>query len=126
MLAGAEAFSGFSTNDIEASKVFYAETLGLTVTESNGMLTLHLAEKYTVIIYPKGDAHVPATFTVLNFVVPDIEREIDDLVSRGVGFIRYPEMGGAQDERGIMRAGGPLIAWFTDPGGNILAVLEAS
>lgn len=121
MLTESPAFSGFSTDDIAAAKSFYADTLGVTVAEENGMLTLHLGGGSTVLIYPKPD-HTPATFTVLNFPVSDIDRTVDELAARGVRFARYDAT--TQDEKGIHRAGGPLIAWFTDPGGNVLSVLQ--
>ena len=123
MLRDAPAFSGFSVDDIDAARTFYTDVLGLDVDEQNGMLTLHLAGGGSVLIYPKGDQHVPASFTVLNFPVADVETAVDALTGRGVEILRYPDMG--QDERGIMRAGGPLIAWFTDPAGNVLSVLES-
>lgn len=122
MLANSPAFSGYSVDDVASAKQFYGETLGLEVTESQGLLTLHLPGGRDTLIYPKGDAHRPATFTVLNFPVDDIESAVDGLSSRGIEFERYD--GIEQDERGIARAGGPLIAWFTDPAGNILSVLE--
>ncbi len=125
MLKDSPAFSGFSSNDIAKAKEFYATTLGLEVTEANGLLTLHLAGGSTVIIYPK-DNHEPATFTVLNFQVKDIETVVDGLAKAGVSFERYD--GFDQDERGIARPprpeDGPLIAWFKDPAGNILSVLQ--
>ncbi len=121
MLASSPAFSGFSTDDIAATRAFYADTLGVEVTEENGMLTLHLGGGHTVLVYPKPD-HQPATFTVLNFPVPDIETAVDELTARGVRFQRYEDP--PTDERGIMRAGGPLIAWFTDPAGNVFSVLQ--
>jgi predicted enzyme related to lactoylglutathione lyase len=121
MLTDSHAFSGFSTDDVAATKAFYAETLGLRVTEENGMLTLHFAGGGTGLIYPKED-HVPASYTCLNFPVPDIDAAVDELAARGVRFERYGEM--PQDERGIMRDQGPPIAWFTDPAGNILSVIE--
>ena len=121
MLKDSKAFSGFTTDDIPAAKAFYADTLGLSVTEANGMLSLHLAGDRDVLIYPKRD-HVPAEFTILNFPVSDIEAAVDELVSRGVGFEHYDWV----DERGINRHGGPLIAWFRDPAGNILSVLQES
>jgi predicted enzyme related to lactoylglutathione lyase len=122
MLKDSAAFSGYSVDDIPRAKRFYGETLGLEVSESHGLLTLHLAGDRDTLIYPKGERHEPASFTVLNFPVDDIESAIDDLVARGVEFERYPEMD--QDARGINRGGGPLIAWFTDPAGNILSVLQ--
>jgi catechol 2,3-dioxygenase-like lactoylglutathione lyase family enzyme len=122
MLKDTKAFSGFSVNDLAAAKEFYANTLGLEVSESNGMLNLHLGGGGTVLIYPKPH-HQPATYTVLNFPVADIEATVDALADRGVRFERYEGM--AIDERGIFRGGGPLIAWFTDPAGNVLSVLES-
>jgi catechol 2,3-dioxygenase-like lactoylglutathione lyase family enzyme len=123
MFRDSHAFSGFSSNDIAATRAFYADTLGLEVTEANGMLTLHLAGGGNVIVYPK-DNHEPATFTVLNFPVADIDRAVDQLTAAGVRFERYE--GAGQDERGIARAYPPPIAWFKDPAGNILAVLESA
>ena len=117
-LGDSPAFSGFSADDIPAARAFYAETLGLRVTEEHGMLQLHVPGR-AVLVYPKSD-HVPAAFTVLNFPVPDIEAAVDDLVARGVEFTHYDWT----DERGINRRGGPLIAWFTDPAGNVLSVLQ--
>ena len=119
MLEKSKAFSGFSVDDIPAAKRFYGDTLGLRVSEANGMLTLHLAGDRDTLIYPKAD-HVPAEFTILNFPVADIEATVDELVSRGVSFEHYEWV----DERGINRRGGPLIAWFKDPAGNVLAVLQ--
>ncbi len=122
MFEKTKAFSGFAVDDIDAARRFYGDTLGLKVTqEDNGILTLHIEGGAETIIYPKPD-HVPAGFTILNFPVADIESAVQELSSRGVELIRYDGMG--QDERGIMRAGGPLIGWFNDPAGNILAVLQ--
>lgn len=121
MLTDSRAFSGFSTNDIEACRAFYSDTLGLRVTDENGMLNLHLAGGANVLIYPKDD-HQPATYTCLNFPVADIDAAVDTLTERGVTFLRYDGM--PHDERGIVREWGPPIAWFTDPAGNILSVLE--
>jgi len=121
MFAYTEAFSGFSVGDIDQARKFYAETLGLPVTEEYGLLTLHLAGGRDTLIYPKAD-HTPATYTILNFQVDDVEAAVDELVGRGVSFERYPGMD--QDARGINRGGGPYIAWFTDPAGNILSVLQ--
>ena len=122
MLGKTKAFSGFSVNDVEAAKQFYGETLGIDVSESHGILSLHLAGGTDVIAYPKGDQHVPASFTILNFPVDDIDAAVDELTKRGIVFQRYP--GVEADEKGIVRGGGPLIAWFTDPSGNILSVLQ--
>jgi catechol 2,3-dioxygenase-like lactoylglutathione lyase family enzyme len=122
MLAISAAFSGFSVDDIETARRFYTETLGLQVSEENGLLILNLSGGTNVLAYPKGRHHQAATFTVLNFPVDDIEAAVDNLVARGVEFERYE--GTDQDERGINRGGGPLIAWFTDPSGNIFSVLE--
>jgi catechol 2,3-dioxygenase-like lactoylglutathione lyase family enzyme len=119
VLAESKAFSGFSVNDIEAARRFYTDALGLRVSEANGMLTLHLAGGRDTLIYPKPD-HVPAQFTILNFPVADIEAAVDELAARGVTFEHYDWV----DERGINRRGGPLIAWFKDPAGNVLSVLE--
>ncbi len=122
MFRDSHGFAVFSTNDIATARRFYGETLGLEVSEANGMLTLHLAGGGNVLIYPK-DGHEPATFTVLNFPVADIERAVDALTAAGVTFERYPEAG--QDDRGIARAYPPPIAWFKDPAGNILSVMQA-
>jgi catechol 2,3-dioxygenase-like lactoylglutathione lyase family enzyme len=122
MFKDTKAISGFAVPDVAQARTFYAETLGLEVSEANGILTLHLAGDRPTLVYPKPD-FVPATYTILNFVVGDIDRAVDDLAARGVRFERYE--GFDQDEKGITRAGGgPPIAWFTDPAGNILAVLE--
>ena len=121
MFGDSRAFSGFSTNDIAKAKEFYGKTLGLEVTEENGMLTLHLAGGGSVLIYGKDD-HAPASFTVLNFPVDNVDQAVDGLTKAGVSFERYE--GFDQDERGIMRDNGPSIAWFKDPAGNILAVLQ--
>lgn len=122
MLADARAFSGFAVDDIDAARAFYAETLGLRVTDDDmGFITLQLAGDRPTMIYPKPD-FVPAAYTVLNFLVADIDEAVDELGSRGVRFERYDGFG--QDEKGIARQAGPLIAWFTDPAGNILAVLH--
>ena len=121
MLSDSHAYSGFSSNDIPKAKEFYAETLGLEVTEENGMLTLHLAGGGKVLIYPK-DNHEPASFTVLNFPVENIDQAVDRLAKAGIQLERYE--GSNQDERGIHREYGPPIAWFKDPAGNILSVLE--
>ena len=125
MLEKSKAFSGFAMPDIEKAKKFYGETLGLKVSEDHGLLTLHLAGGNNVLIYPKPD-HVPATFTVLNFPVDDVDQTVDKLSKRGVHFEIYDKADLKTDKKGIMRGNGPTIAWFKDPAGNILSVLEAS
>ena len=117
------AFSGFSVNDLAKAKEFYGETLGLKVDTEGIGLRLHLPGGGTVFAYPK-DEHQPATFTILNFAIDNIDEAVDELKSRGVSFERYE--GAPQDERGIMRKYGPPIAWFKDPAGNILSVIEDS
>ena len=123
MLDKSKAFSSFSVNDVQRAKEFYSRTLGLEVSESHGLLSLNLAGGTTVLIYPKPN-HVPATFTVLNFPVDSVDKAVDDLTKRGVRFQVYSEPDLKTDERGIFRGGGPVIAWFKDPAGNILSVLE--
>jgi predicted enzyme related to lactoylglutathione lyase len=122
LFGATKAYSGFSVDDVAAAKAFYSDVLGLKVTEANGMLTLHVEGSNGVLVYPKGEQHTPATFTVLNFPVDDVEAAVDELTRRGVTFKRYDEQD--TDEKGIYRGEGPLIAWFTDPAGNVLSVLE--
>jgi catechol 2,3-dioxygenase-like lactoylglutathione lyase family enzyme len=119
MFKDSKAFSGFSVNDIPKAQAFYGQTLGLVVTEANGMLNLHIAGGNPILVYPKDD-HVPATFTILNFPVDNIEQAVDELTRRGVRFEQYE----GTDEKGIARGNGPNIAWFKDPAGNFLSVLE--
>ncbi|HEV7810331.1 MAG TPA: VOC family protein [Candidatus Limnocylindrales bacterium] len=123
MLTNTAAFSGYSTNDVEAARAFYRDVLGLETTESMGGLGLRFSNGHSVFIYPKDD-HQAATFTVLNFPVDDLDAVVDELSAAGVEFERYPGM--TQDEKGIARGNGygPDIAWFKDPGGNILSVLH--
>jgi len=123
MLKNSKAFSGFSAGDIPKVKEFYAETLGVNVSESHGVLTLRLAGGTNVLIYPKPN-HVPATFTVLNFPVEDVDRAVDELKKRGVRFEQYNLPNLKTDEKGIMRENGPTIAWFKDPAGNILSIID--
>src|SRR5262249_18309071 len=123
MLKDSKAFSGFSANDIPKVKEFYGRTLGLDVSESHGVLTLRLAAGNNVLIYPKPN-HVPATFTVLNFPVEDVDRAVDELTKRGVRFEQYDLPNLKTDKKGIMRGNGPAIAWLKDPAGNILSVIE--
>jgi len=125
MFTHSHAFSGFSVDDIEKARAFYSQTLGLEVSEAGGMLTLHLATGGRVLLYPKQE-HEPATFTVLNLPVDDIDAAVEELTAAGVAFERYEGM--PHDEKGVVRPPkpeyGPPIAWFRDPAGNILAVLE--
>jgi catechol 2,3-dioxygenase-like lactoylglutathione lyase family enzyme len=121
MFANTKAFSGFAVNDLQKAQEFYGETLGLKTSEEYGLLTLHLAGDRDTLVYVKPD-FTPATYTILNFPVDDIDKAVDELAARGVRFERYD--GFEQDERGIMRAGGPYIAWFKDPAGNVLSVLQ--
>ncbi len=123
MLNESKAFSGFSVDDTDAARTFYGTTLGLEVTEANGILTLHLAGGHRAIVYPKP-GHQPASFTILNFPVADIESSVDELTAAGVRFERYEGTQMETDEKGIFRKGGPLIAWFADPAGNILSVIQ--
>lgn len=122
MFANTEAFSGFAVSDLALAKEFYGETLGLGLTdvdEQHGLMSLEIEGSRNILVYAKAD-HTPATYTVLNFPVDDIDEAVDELTKRGVRFERYDTV----DEKGIFRGGGPLIAWFTDPAGNILSVLQ--
>jgi catechol 2,3-dioxygenase-like lactoylglutathione lyase family enzyme len=126
MFKDTEAFSGFAVDDLQKAREFYGETLGIETTmesEDQGLMTLHLAGGRRTLIYLKPD-FTPATYTILNFPVDDIDAAVDELAARGVSFERYE--GFDQDEKGIARGPGPKIAWFTDPAGNILSVLEES
>ena len=126
MFQDTKAFSGFSVDDVQRAKAFYGETLGLKVSEDDeyGLLFLHIAGDRDTLIYPKDD-HAPAAFTVLNFPVDDIEQAVDELAARGVRFERYEGSEMETDDKGIFRGGGPLIAWFKDPAGNVLSVLQS-
>jgi predicted enzyme related to lactoylglutathione lyase len=125
MFKDANAFSGFSVDDLDRAKQFYGETLGLNISENPAGFELQLGGGGTVFVYPKGEQHTPASFTILNFPVENIDQAADDLAKVGVQLERYDGM--HQDDRGIMRGGdGPTIAWFKDPAGNILSVLEQS
>jgi catechol 2,3-dioxygenase-like lactoylglutathione lyase family enzyme len=123
MFRDSRAYSGFSVDDVQRAKDFYEGTLGLEVSEENGMLNLRLGGGANVLVYPKPN-HVPATYTVLNFPVDDIEKAVDELTRRGVRFEIYDQGEPKTDEKGIMRGQGPPIAWFTDPAGNIMSVIE--
>ena len=122
MFESTKAYSGFAVTDMEAARRFYGETLGLRISvldEEVGLINLHLAGDRDTLVYQKPDLE-PANYTILNFVVDDVEKAVDELSERGVGFERYE--GFDQDERGISRGQGPDIAWFKDPAGNILSV----
>lgn len=122
MIKGSKAFSGFAVDNLQKAKRFYGETLGLEVSESHGLLELQIGSG-KVLIYPKAN-HTPASFTILNFPVDNIEVAMDDLEKRGIRFEKYDQPGLKTDSRGIFHGGGPRIAWFKDPAGNILSVLE--
>jgi catechol 2,3-dioxygenase-like lactoylglutathione lyase family enzyme len=126
MLTTSNAFSSFSVKDIQEAKEFYSKTLGLEVTSGpEGTLVVPLASGAKALMYPKSN-HQPATFTVLNFPVDSVEKAVDELSQRGVRFEVYDEPNLKTDARGISRGNGPTIAWFKDPAGNILSVLEAA
>ena len=123
MFKDTKAFSGFAVDDLAKARAFYGDTLGIDVGEEMGLLNLRLGGDRPTLVYPKPDFE-PATYTILNFPVDDIDAAVEELASRGVAFERYEGFG--QDEKGVSRnEGGPPIAWFRDPAGNILAVLEA-
>lgn len=127
-LADSPAFSSFAVPDIDAARRFYGETLGLDVRDSSemGLLELHVGGGAPVLVYPKPD-HEPAVFTVLNFPVASVDAAVDELNAKGVEMARFdlgPDGDGSGDARGIHRGGGPTIAWFSDPAGNILSILE--
>jgi predicted enzyme related to lactoylglutathione lyase len=125
MFADTNAYSGFAVDDLERAREFYGETLGVrtsVVSEEGGLISLDLAGDRSTLVYEKPD-FTPATYTILNFPVDDIDQAVDELTARGVSFERYD--GFEQDEKGIARgSGGPPIAWFKDPAGNVLAVLQ--
>ena len=121
MFANTKAFSGFAVDDLKAARAFYEETLGLKTSEQYDLLILHLAGDRDTMVYPKPD-FVPATYTILNFPVDDIDEAVDGLAARGVSLERYD--GFDQDEKGVFRGDGPYIAWFKDPAGNVLSVLQ--
>jgi catechol 2,3-dioxygenase-like lactoylglutathione lyase family enzyme len=123
MFENVKALSGFAVDDLPKAREFYGQTLGLRMSEEHGLLRLHIAGGADIVVYPKAD-HTPATFTILNFPVDDIESAVDQLAERGVRFERYDAMATDTDDRGIFRGGGPYIAWFKDPAGNILSVLQ--
>jgi predicted enzyme related to lactoylglutathione lyase len=122
MFRHTQAFSGFSVNDITKAKNFYGDILGLDVEEMDGMLQLNITGGGHIIIYPKAQ-HTPATFTVLNFPVKNIDEAVDGLTARGIRFLHYGDPF-KTDEKGVCRQGWPLVAWFEDPAGNVLSVLQ--
>ncbi len=124
VLSDSPAFSGFSVDDLDRARAFYEEVLGLRTSpeEMDGILRLHTGGGRDVLVYSKGADHSPATYTVLNFPVPDVDAAVAELTGRGVEFLHYDSP--PTDETGVMRAGGPLIAWFADPAGNVFSVIE--
>ena len=127
MLKANKAFSSFSVNDIQKAKDFYSRTLGVKVSheDEHDLLRLHVGNDAPVMVYPKPN-HSAASFTVLNFEVDNVDKAVDELTQRGVRFEKYNQPNLKTDERGIMRGDGPVIAWFKDPAGNILSVVEAA
>ncbi|WP_316748724.1 VOC family protein [Pedobacter gandavensis] len=124
MLRNSKSFSSFSVDDLERARAFYGGVLGLELKDDPmGILELHVAGSSPIVIYPKHN-HVPATFTILNFPVQNVEDLVDALVEKGVKFEHYAEADFKTDEKGVFRGDGPVIAWFKDPAGNILSILE--
>jgi len=121
MFTDTKAYSGFAVDDVDAANAFYGDTLGLRTSRHEDFLILHIAGDRNTLVYPRPN-HVPAQYTILNFPVDDVEAAVDELTARGVTFERYEDF--PQDEKGIMRGNGPDIAWFTDPAGNVLSVIE--
>jgi catechol 2,3-dioxygenase-like lactoylglutathione lyase family enzyme len=124
VLSDSAAFSGFSVDDLDRARDFYEGVLGLRTTAEamGGLMQLHAGGERAVLVYAKGSAHTPATYTVLNFPVPDVDAAVAELAGRGVEFLHYDDP--PTDAAGVMREGGPLIAWFTDPAGNVFSVIE--
>ena len=126
MLGSSKACSGIAVRDTEEARRFYADVLGVRVEDGDmGMLVLRLGGDRPLLLYPKAD-HEPATYTVLNFPVDDVEEAVDELTERGVVFERYEGTETETDAKGVFRGGGPLIAWFTDPSGNVLSVIQST
>jgi predicted enzyme related to lactoylglutathione lyase len=126
MFKNTRAYSSFSVDDLQKAKQFYSQTLGLEVSESKEEgLQLHITGGTVIFIYPKPN-HTPASFTVLNFPVDDVDRTVDDLTKRGVRFEIYDQPDLKTDAKGVFRGPGPTIAWFKDPAGNILSVMKES
>lgn len=125
MLGKSKAYSGFSVDNPEKAKKFYSEILGLQVNdeEMEGLFSLKITGGNSILVYPKEN-HEPATYTILNFPVSDVEKKVDEMISKGVKFEHYDTKDIKTDAKGIFRDGGPLIAWFKDPAGNILSIIE--
>jgi catechol 2,3-dioxygenase-like lactoylglutathione lyase family enzyme len=121
MLADTKAYSGFAVDDMDTAREFYAGTLGLRTSEEHGQMWLHLAGHRDTLVYQQPDADA-ASYTILNFEVDDIDKAVDELAAHGVRFERYAHVD--QDHKGIFRGEGPYIAWFNDPAGNVLSVLQ--
>jgi catechol 2,3-dioxygenase-like lactoylglutathione lyase family enzyme len=121
MLADTKAYSGLAVDDMDKAREFYGRTLGLRTSEEYGLMWLHLAGGRDTLVYQQPDP-TPASFTILNFEVDDIDEAVDALTAKGVRFARYDNV--EQDDKGIFREEGPYIAWFTDPAGNVLSVLQ--
>jgi catechol 2,3-dioxygenase-like lactoylglutathione lyase family enzyme len=121
MFSDTKAYSGIAVNDLQQAREFYGETLGLKTSEEYGLMWLHLAGGRDTLVYQQSDA-TPASYTILNFEVSDIDEAVDALAARGVRFQRYDDF--EQDDRGVFRGEGPYIAWFKDPSGNVLSVLQ--
>jgi catechol 2,3-dioxygenase-like lactoylglutathione lyase family enzyme len=123
MFKNTQAFSSFSVDNIQKAKEFYGQTLGLNVSEDCGMLELDIGSGNKVFVYPKSN-HTPATFTILNFPVDNIDKAVDELMGKGIHFERYTDPELKTDDKGICRSNSHKIAWFKDPAGNFLSVLE--
>ena len=121
MFENTRAYSGIAVRDLQAARKFYGGTLGLRTSEEYGLMWLHLAGERETLVYEQPNA-TPASFTILNFEVDDIDRAVEGLASQGVRFERYDDMD--QDDKGVFRAEGPYVAWFKDPSGNVLSVLQ--
>jgi predicted enzyme related to lactoylglutathione lyase len=121
MFSAAKAFGSFAVDDLAAARKFYGQTLGLQVSQEDGPLMIHFAGEQRILVYSKPD-HTPASFTILNFAVDDIDQAVDELTARGVPIQRYE--GFQTDDRGIYRGQGHSIVWFTDPAGNVLSVIQ--
>ncbi len=121
MFANTKAYSGLAVKDLDEAREFYGETLGLATSEEYGLMWLHLAGGRDTLVYQQPDA-TPASFTILNFEVDDIDEAVDTLAARGVRFERYD--GVVQDDDAVFREEGPFIAWFKDPSGNVLSILQ--